>query len=259
MAEHAVERTLRAHHLGRVKYAEAIRLQHDCRDRLLTARALALDPGPALSEALEGSHETLFLLEHPPVYTLGRNASSEDVVALRPWMDDRQIEVFETDRGGQVTYHGPGQLMAYPVLDLDPDRRDLRRYVRDLQEVIVRTLSDYEIEGHLGEGPEEIGVWVGIEKIASIGVHVKRWITTHGFALNVSTELEMFQGIIACGLRDVSMTSVERLSGAKVPLEQVSRRCAEHFASVFERRLQWQNGPAAQTPSFGNGEYHSLR
>jgi lipoyl(octanoyl) transferase len=207
--------------LGRVPYAEALELQ-------LAARA-ALKSG-------EGP-ERLLLLEHPHVYTLGRNASGADVLAGPEWLAARGVEVVECDRGGQVTYHGPGQLVGYPVVNLSPDRRDIRRYVRDLQEVLIRTLSGYGLAAQPGEGQENIGVWVGEEKIASIGVHLSRWITTHGFALNVATDLSYFAGIIPCGLHQVRMTSIERLTGRAPSFPEVAAGVARHFGEIFGREL----------------------
>ena len=207
--------------LGCVPYAEALDLQ-------LAARA-ALKSG-------EGP-ECFFLLEHPHVYTLGRNASGADVLAGPEWLAARGVEVVECDRGGQVTYHGPGQLVGYPVVNLSPDRRDIRRYVRDLQEVLIRTLGGYGIAARLGEGQENIGVWVGEEKIASIGVHLSRWITTHGFALNVATDLSYFSGIIPCGLHQVRMTSIERLAGRAPSLPEVAAAAVRHFGEIFGREM----------------------
>ncbi|HEX2253626.1 MAG TPA: lipoyl(octanoyl) transferase LipB, partial [Thermoanaerobaculia bacterium] len=150
---------------------------------------------------------------------------------------DQGIDVQDSDRGGQVTYHGPGQLVGYPVIDLSPDRRDIRRYVDDLQETIVRTLDDYGVAARVRDGKEHVGVWVGEAKIASLGVHLKRWITTHGFALNVTTRLADFGGIVPCGLHGVTMTSIERETGRRPPLAEVGERYAAHFAAVFEREL----------------------
>jgi len=181
--------------------------------------------------------EHLLLLEHDPVFTLGRNAAESDVLAASEWLAARGIEVHETNRGGQVTYHGPGQLVGYPIVDLDPDRRDVRRYVHDLQEVLIRTLADHGVEAGRREEKGFIGVWVGAEKIASIGVHLSRWVTLHGFALNVSTELEHFGGIVACGLAEVRMTSVEKLTGRAPALAEVAARAARHFGEIFEREL----------------------
>jgi lipoyl(octanoyl) transferase len=210
--------------LGKVPYEQALRLQ------LAAREALVRGEGP----------ERLLLLEHPHVYTLGRNASEDDLLLDAGERAARGIEVAATDRGGQVTYHGPGQLVGYPILDLNPDRRDLRRYVRDLQEVLVRTLAELGIASAGGAG-ERIGVWVGDgrreRKIASIGIHLSRWRTTHGFALNVATDLGLFHGIVACGLPEVEMTSIARERGTAPPLEEVAARLRPHFAEVFGRRL----------------------
>jgi lipoyl(octanoyl) transferase len=196
-------------------------------------------------EQLVGGEATdhLLLLEHPHVFTLGRRAAYEDVLVDRQWLENNEVEVFETDRGGQVTYHGPGQLVGYPIVNLSPDRRDVRRYVHDLQEVLVRTLADYGVEAQ-GAGEQAlIGVWAGESKVASIGVHLKRWITTHGFALNVTTDLSFFQRIVPCGLPQVRMASIESLSGARPDLAEVAARVAHHFGDVFERELE-QADPA---------------
>jgi lipoyl(octanoyl) transferase len=214
-------RPLHWDYLGRVSYAEAVELQHAAR------AAVKSGAGP----------ERLFLLEHPHVYTLGRNASGADVLASPEWLATRGVEIAECDRGGQVTYHGPGQLVGYPIVNLSPDRRDIRRYVRDLQEVLIRTLAEYGVAARPGEEQALIGVWSGEEKIASIGVHLSRWITTHGFALNVATDLSYFTGIIPCGLRQVRMTSIERLTGRAPDLPGIAAACARHFGEVFAREL----------------------
>ncbi len=213
-------RTLRWAYLGGVPYAPIAALQEDLREEIHAG----------------AGDEHLLLLEHdPPVYTLGRNASRADVVAGEAWRTAQGIEVHETNRGGQVTYHGPGQLVGYPILDLDPDRRDVRRYVQDIQRVLILTLADFGVEARPREGREHIGVWVGEAKIASIGVHLSRWITIHGFALNVTTDLAVFGGIVACGLPEVRMTSIEQQIGRAVPLEQVARRAAAHLLAIFDR------------------------
>lgn len=217
----SVRRTVRAGFLGTVPYAEAEALQ-------ARVRAAVKDgSGP----------EHLLLLEHPHLFTLGRNADAADVLVPRAWLEAQGAEVHECDRGGQVTYHGPGQLVGYPVVDLDPDRRDLRRYVRDLQEVLIRTLADLGVAARRREGKDFVGVWAGDVKIASIGVHVSRWVTTHGFALNVSTDLSWFGRIVPCGLSRVEMASVASLTGRTVPVSEVADRLTGHFAAVFERDL----------------------
>jgi lipoyl(octanoyl) transferase len=217
-------RQLRWSFLGRVPYGEAVELQHAVSDTLKRGGA-----GP------NRPPDQLLLLEHPPVYTLGRNASEADILAGPEWLASRGIEVAECDRGGQVTYHGPGQLVGYPIVNLSPDRRDVRRYVRDLQEVLIRTLADYGVTAEAREGQAFVGVWAGEDKIASIGVHLSRWITTHGFALNVSTDLSYFAGIIPCGLKGIGITSIERLTGRAPALPEVAAVCAGHFARIFDR------------------------
>ena len=204
--------------------------------------AVPYGPTAALQEALrqdirfDRGEEHFLLLEHdPPVYTIGRNASEADVVAGETWRERLGIEVQSTNRGGKVTFHGPGQLVGYPILDLDPDRRDIRRFVFDLQEALIRTLADYGIDGERRDGQDFIGVWVGPRKIASIGIHLSRWITNHGFALNVGTDLDLFGGIIACGLPDVQMTSMERLLGTAPPLAEVAERVAQHALDIYQR------------------------
>lgn len=213
-------RTLHTTWLGRVPYPEATALQERARAALRTGE------GP----------ERLLLLEHPPVYTVGRRGSRADIRMPTRWLAAQGISVHECDRGGQVTYHGPGQLVGYPIVDLNPDRRDLRRYVRDLQEVLVRTLAELGVEAEGRAEQDLIGVWADGGKIASIGVHVSRWITTHGFALNVTTDLARFDGIVACGLPDARMVSVEALTGRRPPLPDVAAICARHFARVFDRQ-----------------------
>lgn len=216
-----VRRTVRAGFLGTVPYAEAEALQ-------ARVRAAVKDgSGP----------EHLLLLEHPHLFTLGRNADAADVLVPRAWLEAQGVAVHECDRGGQVTYHGPGQLVGYPVVDLDPDRRDLRRYVRDLQEVLIRTLAAFGVAARRREGKDFVGVWAGDAKIASIGVHVSRWVTTHGFALNVSTDLSWFGRIVPCGLSRVEMASVASLTGRTVPVPEVADRLTGHFAEVFDRDL----------------------
>jgi lipoyl(octanoyl) transferase len=234
----AAARELRWSFLGRVPYRAAVALQEELRQGLRDAAAAERAAGGEGRRGAPASRaEHLLLLEHPHVYTLGRNASAGDVLASAEWLERQGIEVVESDRGGQVTYHGPGQLVGYPILDLSPDRRDVRRYVRDLEEVLIRTLADYGIAAAVRPGAALIGVWVGGEKIAAIGVHLSRWITTHGFALNVATDLSLYAGIVPCGLRQEGVTSMARLLGAAPPLAEVAARLAGHFGDVFERRL----------------------
>lgn len=234
----AAVRELRWSFLGRVPYREAVALQEELRRALRGGSSVRRDaPLPSAVEAAPPPAEHLLLLEHPHVYTLGRNASAADVLASPDWLRQRGIEVEESDRGGQVTYHGPGQLVGYPILDLSPDRRDVRRYVRDLEEVLIRTLAGFGIAAEVRPGAALVGVWAGGEKIAAIGVHLSRWITTHGFALNVAPDLSLYAGIVPCGLRQEKVTSMARLLGTAPPLAVVAARLAAHFADVFARRL----------------------
>jgi lipoyl(octanoyl) transferase len=202
-------------------------------------RALALQ-GEAASRVASGGPETFLLLEHEPVFTLGRNASAADVLFTPERRRELGIGLVETDRGGKVTYHGPGQLVGYPVMNLDPDRRDVRRYVRDLEQVLVETLADFGVAASRSTARERVSsVWVGNDKIAAIGVHISRWITTHGFALNVTEEpLPYFRGIVPCGITDGGVTSMERVLGRPVELRDVSRVLVLHFADVFSRSVE---------------------
>lgn len=215
-------RTARAVWLGRIGYDEALALQESA------ARRVAA-----------GGEETLFLLEHNPVFTLGRNASASDILFTPERCRQLGIEIRETNRGGKVTYHGPGQLVGYPVLDLSPDRRDVKRYVTDLEEVIIRALADFGISAVRSPLRERVtSVWIGNDKIAAIGVHLSRWITTHGFALNVTDEpLENFRGIVPCGIADGGVTSMERVLGKRLALTETAEAVRARFAEVFGREI----------------------
>ena len=176
--------------------------------------------------------DQLFLLEHPHVITLGTGARPDHVLLSEEERRLLGVGLFVTGRGGDVTYHGPGQLVGYPVLDLKPDRCDLHRYVRDLEEVIIRVLADFGIRA--GRAPGLTGVWVDGEKVAAIGVRVSSgWITSHGFALNVAPDLRYFGAIVPCGIADRGVTSMARLLGAAPPLERVGERVVARFAEVF--------------------------
>jgi lipoyl(octanoyl) transferase len=200
-----------------VPYAEGLDLQA----RLVAERQAGRIP------------DTLLLLEHDPVFTLGRNARAENVLLSAEALEAQGFQVFETGRGGDVTYHGPGQAVGYPILDLSPDRCDVHRYVRDLEEVLIRTLSDYGIQA--GRVAGMTGAWVGDEKIGAIGVRIARWVTSHGFALNVANDLAPFGLIVPCGIRGRGVTTLERLLGHAVPLHDVATRLARHLATVFGR------------------------
>ena len=191
--------------------------------------------------------DTLLLLEHPRVLTLGRGASRAEVLLPESELARRGFEVFATDRGGEVTYHGPGQLVGYPILDLKPDRKDVRRYVRSLEELMIRTARDHGVTAGRVDG--RAGIWVGQpagapqqwQKLGAIGVHLARWITTHGFALNVTTRLADFETIVPCGITDAGVCSLESLlarRGTLPPtLDQVATEAAGHAAEIWESEL----------------------
>ena len=203
--------------LGRVDYGRALELQ----------RTLAEDR----KRGLVPDH--LLLLEHPHVITLGRNGRMENLLASEQVLSRAGIAFYPTDRGGDVTYHGPGQLVGYPIFDLREWRRDVGAYVRAVEQAIIDTLADYGIAA--GRIPKLTGVWVGERKIAAIGVHLSRWVTSHGFALNVATDLSYFQYIIPCGLTR-PVTSMAAL-GVRASLGDVGRKAAEHFARIFDYEM----------------------
>ncbi len=201
--------------LGLVDYAAALELQ---RERVAQRKVDAIP-------------DTLLLLEHPHVYTLGRNACGENILVPEEFLASRGAQVFHTDRGGDVTYHGPGQLVGYPILDLTRHRRDISWYMRSLEEVFIRTARDYGIEA--GRSAGAAGVWVGNDKLAAMGVHLSRWVTSHGFALNVSTDLRYFEWIVPCGLQGKGVTSLAKLLGHPVEMEDAAAHVVEHFGEVF--------------------------
>jgi len=177
--------------------------------------------------------DQLLLLEHPPVITLGvktRN-SPTNIVAGPEALAAEGVTVFETGRGGDVTYHGPGQLVGYPILDLKPDRCDVHRYVRDIEEVMIRTAAAFGVEA--GRLPGFTGAWVGNDKLAAIGVRISRWVTSHGFAFNVNTALDHFGFIVPCGIADRGVTSLEKLLGRTTPMAEVEAAVEKSFRAVF--------------------------
>jgi lipoyl(octanoyl) transferase len=189
--------------------------------------------------------DVLLLLEHPHVLTLGvrGDGGRSHILATSDTLGSRGIEVHETGRGGDITYHGPGQIVGYPIVDLQPDRCDVHRYVRDIEEVLIRTAADYGVQAGRVEGLT--GVWVGRDKLAAIGVRIARWVTSHGFAFNVTTDLEYFNLIVPCGIADGSVTSLARLLGHPVDRLEVEDRIVSHFGDVFARTPSLTPSPAA--------------
>jgi lipoyl(octanoyl) transferase len=215
-----VRRRLQVLRLGRVEYEDGLELQR------LFGQARFAQQIP----------DTLLLLEHPPVVTLGRAAKASNIVAPQDVLAREGVEVFETNRGGDVTYHGPGQIVGYPVFHLAPDRQDVRRYVRDVEESLIRAVARFGITaGRIAKWP---GIWVDGEgrdarKIGAIGVHLSRWLTSHGFALNVNTNLAHFGLIVPCGITEAGVTSMQRELEREVALPEVERALGETFAEVF--------------------------
>ena len=229
-------RSITAHWLGRLRYGEALALQ----ERLVEARVRG-EVG-----------DTLLLLEHEPVITLGRGAHAENVLATEESRAALGVEYFETGRGGDVTYHAPGQLVAYPIFDLKPDRCDVRRYVRDLGRVMIALARDHGVAAGMIEGDSKlIGVWVDrdahaewrdppdpkeqrLAKVGAIGVRLSRWVTMHGFAFNGSTDLRGFQLIVPCGIAALGVTSLEALGVASPSVRDLGMQACVHFAEVFD-------------------------
>ena len=212
------QRTLKVERLGRVEYGAALEIQKQ------TERAVLTNEQP----------DTLLLLEHPHVLTMGRRSAPGAIIAPDEVLKTRGVTVFETNRGGKVTYHGLGQVVGYPIINLSPDREDVHRFVRELEEVLIRTMSDFGIEAF--RIPGLTGVHTAEGKVAAIGVHIARWVTTHGFALNVNTDLSYFNLIIACEGEPV--TSMKELLGREIELSEVEDRIVERFAEVFDMQFE---------------------
>lgn len=208
------KRRLIVKRLGRIEYAASLQLQKETELAVKECR----------------QPDTLLLLEHPHTLTVGRRGDSAGILMSPQLLEAREVTVFETNRGGKITYHGLGQIVGYPIINLSPDREDVHRYVRDLEEVLIRTLQDFEIPAFRLD--KLTGVHTSRGKVAAIGVHIARWITTHGFALNVNTDLSFFNLIIACEGEQV--TSMEDLLGREVDMAQVEARIASHFIEVFD-------------------------
>jgi lipoyl(octanoyl) transferase len=213
----AIRPEVEVRRLGLMPYAEALALQRELVEERRAGRI----------------GDLLLLVEHPHVLTLGvrGDGGRSNILASVEALAERSVDVHETGRGGDITYHGPGQLVGYPIIDLKPDRCDVHRYVRDLEEVLIRVAGDYGIEA--GREPGLTGVWVGASKLAAIGVRISRWVTSHGFALNVTTDLQYFKMIVPCGIAGRGVTSLAALLGRHVPTDEVAERVVCHFGDVF--------------------------
>jgi len=239
--------------LGQIAYAPACELQQ----RAVEARKAGAIP------------DVLFLCEHPHVITLGRNGKPENLRANAGVLRQMNVEFHPTDRGGDITYHGPGQIVGYPIMDLTAHRRDVRWYVHQLEETMIRATEEFGVEAHRIAGLH--GIWLdtpsGPEKLAALGVHLSRWVTSHGFAYNVSTDLRYFDLIVPCGIADKRATSLERALGRAVDTDEVAASLTRHFGEVFERPMEKMpreefkailsgnagSHPAAEDPAYIHG------
>jgi len=218
----------RVEQLGTVDYAEGLRLQAE---RISRRKAGEIP-------------DELLLLEHPHVYTLGRNAKRENLLISEERLPQLGAQLFATDRGGDITYHGRGQLVGYPIFDLAQHRRDIAWFMRSLEDVFIGVARDFGIEaGRVAGAP---GVWVGNEKLVAMGVHISRWVTSHGFAFNVNTDLRYFEWIVPCGLRDKGVTSLAKLLGQPVDMSAAIDRVVEHFSEVFGLTMQVEESAAEE-------------
>jgi lipoyl(octanoyl) transferase len=206
-----------------VDYAEAHRAQKE-----LQSKRIAGEIG-----------DTVLLLEHPPVLTMGRSAKAQHVLASESDLEALGVELHEVGRGGDVTYHGPGQLVAYPIIDLKPDRKDVRKYVRSLEETMIRTCADFGLTANRVTGLN--GAWIGERKVGAVGVRISRWVTMHGLALNVNSKLEHFEWIVPCGIQDKGVTSISAELGRDVSMDGAIELLAAHFSAQYDAEVEWQD------------------
>ncbi len=209
--------------LGTVDYAAAHRLQKE----LQTKRIAGEVP------------DTVLLLEHPPVLTMGRSAKEQHIIAQPEVLEARGISVHEVGRGGDVTYHGPGQLVAYPIIDLKPDRRDVRKYMWSLEETMLRTCKDFGLSATRIEGLN--GAWIGDRKVGAVGVRISRWVTMHGLALNANSDLSHYDLIVPCGIQDKAVTSISAELGRTIGVPDVADPLARHFAELYDAEVEWRD------------------
>jgi len=207
--------------LGQIDYGEAYDIQKKLWSQKMNGRA----------------EDALLLLSHPPTFTIGKSGKLDNLLLNKEELAGKGISLFFIDRGGDITYHGPGQLVVYPIIDLKDRGKDIHRYIHCLEEVVIRTLASLSIEAQRDE--KHVGVWVGNEKIAAIGVRIKNWITMHGLALNVNPDLEYFSFINPCGILDKGVTSITGLLSREVPMEVVVKELVKQFSDVFGVDTEW--------------------
>lgn len=227
--------------LGKKEYKETWDLQEILLQESLQLKAQAREAGITDPAEVPTRHQVL-LVEHPPVYTLGKSGHMENVLLTEEQQREKGISFFKINRGGDITFHGPGQLVGYPILDLEKYYTDIGRYLRNLEEIVIRVMADYELKGARSSG--ETGVWLdphikGQErKICAMGVRCSRWVTMHGFAFNVNTDMSYFDYIVPCGIKDKKVTSLEQELGYKVDMEEVKQKWIRYCEEVFESEIQ---------------------
>jgi len=202
--------------LGFIDYKEAWELQKEIHSKRIVSEV----------------QDFLFLLEHPNTYTLGKTAQKENLIGSETYLKENHISVYNIDRGGDITYHGPGQIVGYPIIDLNDWKKDTHKYLRALEEVIIKSCGEYNLKCE--RNTRHTGVWLGDRKIAAIGIKVSRWITMHGFAFNVNTDLNLFNGIIPCGIPDKAVTSLQKELNRKIEIQDVKEKLLTNFKEIFE-------------------------
>ncbi|MET0466799.1 MAG: lipoyl(octanoyl) transferase LipB [Chitinophagaceae bacterium] len=229
--------------LGQMAYKDAWDLQETLLQETVGIKAAirTLEDQQQLTDQVPETRHHLLFVEHPPVYTLGKSGHMENVLLSEDALKQRGIDFYRANRGGDITFHGPEQIVGYPILDLEKFYTDIGRYLRNIEEVIIQVLKDYGIDS--GRSAGETGVWLDADKkgyerkICAIGVRSSRWVTMHGFAFNVNTNLDYFNYIIPCGIQDKQVTSLEKELGRKVPIEEVKQKVKYHFEKIFEVEL----------------------
>lgn len=216
MAKQFTSKMLNYLNIPSIAYADAWKLQKQIFDDVVAGNVV----------------DTFIMLEHDHTYTLGKVADKKNLIASESQLKDAGINVFEIDRGGDITYHGPGQIVGYPIINLKNWKQDTHKYLRALEEVIIQTCAEYNI--HAGRNEKHTGVWINDRKIAAIGIKVSRWVTMHGFAFNVNTDLSYFNGIIPCGITDKDVTSLKKELQREVPIEEVKEKVLKNFIEIFE-------------------------
>jgi lipoyl(octanoyl) transferase len=229
---YSMKSTIDVHDLGRKDYKEVWELQKDLQSRLIRQKRESETRDPTTYT----QNDILLFVEHPHVYTLGKSGNSAHLLKGLTELNDIDAEYVEIDRGGDITYHGPGQIVGYPILDLDRHITDIHKYLRRLEEVIIRTCADYGIEAGRIDGLT--GVWVENKKICAMGIRCSRWVTMHGFALNVNTDLSYFNHIVPCGIQDKEVTSLSQLTNKEIDMNEVKKSIVLHFSDVFDAYLK---------------------